>query len=77
MIKDVIYIMATGPSINNITDEEWKYLNDKPTIGITFFSLKDKEYKYHYSHGSFELDKICIDRVYKNNYMNTIFFFIQ
>jgi len=69
-----IYIMATGPSINDITDDEWDYLKDKETIGFSFFPFKDKKTKYHLAAESIKFDKFCLDRMKENGFTDTIIY---
>jgi len=70
-MKKVIYIMACGPSINNITDEEWNFLKSKETIGFSNFPFKDEPTKYHIATENFRDDKRAIRRIKSNNFMNT------
>lgn len=73
-MNNTFYIMATGPSINNITDEEWEFLEDKNTIGFSYFPLKDKKTKYYYSHEYVDGDIISLDRMFNNKFMDTELF---
>jgi len=44
-----LYILATGPSINSITDEEWHFLRKQKTLGISWFAKHPFfEPTYHY-----------------------------
>lgn len=44
------YILATGPSINDITNKEWKFLKTQNTMGISWFAKKNWPTKYFYFH---------------------------
>lgn len=46
----VFYILATGPSINDISDEQWDFLNSKTTIGVTLFVKHPFVPTHHYTH---------------------------
>lgn len=50
MDSEIFYIMATGPSINDITKEEWQYLKEQNTMGISWFAKKNFPTKYYYFH---------------------------
>jgi len=43
----VIYILGTGLSINDISEEEWKFLEDKETLGFGGFCYSGIPTKYY------------------------------
>lgn len=46
-----IYILATGPSINDITKKEWQYLKTQITMGVSWFAKHPFfQPTYHYFH---------------------------
>jgi len=70
-MNNIIYIMACGPSINKITDNEWEYLENQETIGFSNFPFKNKPTKYHIATENFRDDKRAICRIKSNKFMNT------
>jgi hypothetical protein len=70
----IIYIFGCGPTINDITDEEWKYLEDKDTIGFSRFALKNKKTKYYMFTEGFINDKFPLSLIKKNKFMDTIIY---
>ena len=64
--------MAQGPSINDITDEEWEYLKDKDTIGFAAFPFSGKKTKYYFSYERRKLDKIWLSYMALHGHLDTI-----
>lgn len=73
-MKKVVYILGCGPSINNITDEEWKYLENKETISFSNFPYKKIRSKYHIATENFYDDKKVLRMISKNKFMDTIIY---
>lgn len=71
MNDDTFYIMGTGLSVNDITDEEWKFLEDKNTIGFGGFAFSSKKTRYNYSHEGTEFDAMVLTMLSKNKYHDT------
>jgi hypothetical protein len=74
-MNDTIYIMATGPSINNITEEEWEFLSKQHTIGFSGFPYSGKRTQFYYSHEKYFIDKEMIDIMAYNKYLDTTLLF--
>lgn len=68
------YILATGPSINSITDREWNYIQSNNNIGISHITMLGKKLKYYYSHEELYDDKINLNKLAKDNYLDTYLF---
>lgn len=73
----LFYIFATGPSINDITDDEWGYIKDKETLGISHFPLKGVKTKYYYSHEYVRDGAIVLDKMKKDGYTDTRLFLFE
>ena len=71
-MNNIFYIMAQGPSINDITDEEWEYLKDKDTIGFAAFPFSGKKTKYYFSYERRKLDKIWLSYMALHGHLDTI-----
>lgn len=63
------YILGCGPSINDITKEQWDKLKYKNTIGFSFFSLLNKETKYFYLGENERDDLISLNYINKNTHI--------
>ena len=63
--------MATGPSVNNITKEEWKYLKDKNTLAFAGFPFSLIKTKYYLSVEGKKVDKSFIDTIFLCRYLDT------
>lgn len=50
MDKKVIYVLGTGPSINDITEEEWEHVRNSNSIGFSWFFKKGFEPDFYYTH---------------------------
>ena len=74
MKENTFYVMATGTSVNDITDEEWKFLEDKNTVALGAFALSGKKTKYNYSHEGIILDELVLRAMKKNGYLDTVVF---
>ena len=72
MKRNIAYIMATGPSINKITDEEWKFLETQQTLGISKFPITGKKTTAFYSHEGFKWQKGPLDLMAMNGYLDTV-----
>lgn len=70
-MKNIFYIMGTGPSINDITDEEWRYLEDKHTISFAGFPYSDKKTEYYFSIEREHIDKRMLDIMARNGFLDT------
>lgn len=70
----IVYILGSGPTLNNVTDEEWIYLEDKETIGFAHIPYKNKRTKYHLATEDFATDKRALKQIASNNFMNTKIF---
>ena len=73
-MKNTFYVFGTGPSINNITDEEWEYLKEKHTISMSTFPLTGKRLENYYSHERIALDSYMLRILKRNNYIDTNLF---
>jgi hypothetical protein len=49
-MKKIIYVFGTGPSINDITEEEWEYVRNSNSIGFSWFFKKGFETDFYYTH---------------------------
>jgi len=45
-----IFLLATGQSINDITEEQWEHIKSHDSIGISHFYNKGFETTYYYTH---------------------------
>lgn len=72
MDKKIFYIMCCGENINEVTDEEWKYLSDKYTMSFAQFPFTGFKTKYFYSHEREYYDLSAIMLLAKRNYYDTI-----
>jgi len=71
MDSNIFYILAPGKSINNITEEEWKFLEDKNTISFSNFVFTNKKSKYHFSYENPITDRIHLEQMKKNGFLDT------
>jgi len=71
-MNNVFFIMATGPSINKITNEEWAFLKDRDTIGLGRFSFTGFPTKYNLGIENPEIDMQTIDTLISYNNFDTI-----
>jgi len=71
---NIVYIIGCGPSINKITNSEWKYLEDKETLSFATFPFKDKKTKYFMATESPFDNKLSLRRLKENNFMDTIIY---
>ena len=71
-MSKTFYIFGIGPSINNVTEEEWEFLKDKNTIGFAAAPFTGKPFKYFYSHERKYIDRWMIRLMAKNGYTDTI-----
>jgi hypothetical protein len=63
--------MACGPSIANITEEEWKFLEDKNTISFSRFPYSSRKTKYYLSIERDYLDREVLGYMAKLGYIDT------
>lgn len=70
--KKTIYVIGTGPSINNITDREWEYLKDKETISFGGFPFSGIETKYYQVWEAQWFDPLMIRIISDNNFNTTL-----
>jgi len=70
-MKNVMYILASGPSIADITDEEWKFLEDKKTLGIGGFPYSNRKTTYYMNIETPEICKQYIEVIYMNGFIDT------
>jgi len=71
MDKKIFYIMAPGKSINDISDDEWKYLEDKNTISFSQFPFANKKTMYHFSYEDHWSDTRHLNHIKRNGFMDT------
>ena len=74
---DAIYIMASGPSINDITEGQWRYLKTQKTLGISHFYKKNWEPTYYFSLEQLDSHsqmKMIMDHYFKNEWKTKLFF---
>jgi hypothetical protein len=69
-----IYVLACGPSINDITENQWKYLETQETIGFSRFALKNKKTKYYMFTEGFTNDKFPLTTIKRNGFLDTIIY---
>jgi len=67
----IYYIFGTGPSIDDITDEEWDFLKDKHTISMSTFPFSGKPLESYYSHERIHLDGYMLKIMRDYGYLNT------
>jgi len=73
-MKKIVYILGSGPSLNDISEKEWKYLEDKETIGFAHIPYKNRKTKYHLATEDFPTDKDALRKIASNGYMDTLIF---
>lgn len=71
MDKNIFYIMAPGLSINDVTDEEWKFLENKNTVSFSQFVYSNKKTKYHFSYEDYWSDKNHLNQMKNNEFLDT------
>ena len=72
-----IYIMASGPSINDITEGQWRYLKTQHTLGISHFYKKNWEPTYYFSLEQTEHHsqiKMILNHYIRNNWKTELYF---
>lgn len=69
-----IYIFGTGPSINDITEEEWKFLETQHTMSMSTFPFSGKKTKAYYSHERVKIDSYMINILADYGYFDTKLF---
>jgi hypothetical protein len=69
-----IFLMATGQSINDITDDQWNHIKSHYSMGISWFYKKNFETTYYYTH-EFDKQPSCVaDKIHKSNWKTKVFF---
>jgi len=68
------YIFGGGPSVNEVTEEQWEKVKISNSIGFAFFSLKNRKTKYYYLGEYTNDDLIALNQMKKNNYEDTYIF---
>lgn len=71
MIDNTTYIMATGPTINDITAEEWGFLKHKHTIGFSDFPYSSKKTEFYVSIEREHIDKKMLYIMALNGFLDT------
>lgn len=71
MNDEIFYILAPGKSINNVTEEEWEFLQDKNTISFSNFVFANKRTKYHFSYEKLNTDMVHLQQMKKNGFLDT------
>jgi len=69
-----IFLLATGFTINDITEKQWDYIKSHDTMGISWFFKKDFETKYYYVH-EYDMQPISVSKkIYESNWKTKVFF---
>jgi hypothetical protein len=75
-----IFLLATGESINDITDEQWEHIKSHESIGISWFMKKGFEPTYYYSHENGCLpntnenqSEFSIKKIIENNWKTKVY----
>lgn len=68
----VLYIIGSGPSINDITEKEWKYIENNKNIGIGLSVFTHKRFKFYLAYEGEETNKIILDTLKSDGYINTL-----
>jgi len=71
MNKDIFYIIAPGPTLNNLTEEEWEFLKDKNTLAISCTPFTGKYFKYYMTYESAESTNKFLDMINEDGYLST------
>lgn len=71
MNNKLFYIIASGPSYMDITEEEWKYLENKHTITFTRVPYGGRRTEYYLSIEGFYVDKEVLEYMAKLGYLDT------
>jgi hypothetical protein len=70
----IFYVFGTGPSINDVTEEEWEFLKNKHTISMATFPFSSKRLEAYYSHEGVSLDAYMLNIMKDNEYLDTKLF---
>ncbi len=63
-----IFLLATGASINDITDSQWQHILSYDTMGISWFYKKNIETKYYYTHEC-DIQPLCVaEKIYSEKW---------
>ena len=65
------YIIAAGPSYMDITEEEWKFLEDKHTIMFARVPYGSRKPEYYFSIERYHLDKEVLEYMAKLGYLDS------
>jgi hypothetical protein len=69
-----IFLLATGQSINDITEEQWEYIKSHDSIGVSWFYKKGFETTYYYTH-EYDKQPSCVaNNILNNNWKTKVFF---
>lgn len=67
----LFYIIGAGPSYMDVTEEEWKYLEDKHTLTFTRVPYGSRKFEYYFSIERNYLDKSVLEYMEKLGYTDT------
>lgn len=70
-MSKVIYIIAPGPTLNEVTDEEWDYLSTQTTLGISCTPFTNKKFSYYFTFENEISTNIFLDVMAENKYLDT------
>jgi hypothetical protein len=68
-----IFLLATGESINDITDDQWEHIKSHDSIGISWFMKKGFEPTYYYSHENDNQSQYLIDVILDKKWKTKVF----
>lgn len=68
--SNIFYIIAGGPSFLDVTEEEWKYLEDKNTISFARVPLSGRRTKYYFSIERESVDEDMLTYLRKLGYLD-------
>ena len=71
MKNNIYYIFGSGPTINDITDEEWEFLKNKNTISFACFPYSRKRTEYYFSLEDELIDKCMLTIIANSGYTDT------
>jgi len=68
-----IFLLATGESINDITEKQWEHIKSNDSIGISWFMKKGFEPTYYYSHENDNQSQYLIDVMLEKKWKTKVF----
>jgi len=71
MNSDIFYIIAPGPTLNDLTEEEWKFLEHQNTISISCTPFTGKYFKYYMTYESTKSTNRFLEMMAEDRYFNT------